>query len=144
MDKAFIEELVALMRRTGLVELEYAEGGNRVKLRLPEAARSAAPANPGATPDEAKPEPGPVSGQILHRAGMAGVFYRAAEPGAEPYVSPQDTVAEGQTLALIEAMKMMVPVTAEAAGIVAEIHIDNGAAVAMGDALVTLKPVEAP
>lgn len=136
MDEAEIDALVALMRRHGLAELEHEAEGRRLKLVLADgvvAAETPAPA----------PEPGPpaapASGRAEIRAGMPGHFYRAPAPDAAPYVQVGDRVEPGQTLALLEAMKMLTPVEAEAAAEVLEIHVENAAPVARGDLLFTLK-----
>lgn len=136
MDTTEIEALVALMRRHGIAELEHEAGGQRLRLRLDDVAPVAATSAPVA---EAAPAPAP--GEIEVRAAMAGCFYRAPDPSASPFVDPGDRVAAGQTLALLEAMKMMTPVEADSPGIVSEIHAQNGAMVARGELLFTLAPV---
>ena len=72
---------------------------------------------------------------------MVGVFYRSPEPGAEPFVEVGDTVAAGQTLCLLEAMKLFNELKADAAGVVRGIHADNAQAVEYGQLLFELEPV---
>jgi acetyl-CoA carboxylase biotin carboxyl carrier protein len=72
---------------------------------------------------------------------MVGVFYRAPQPGAEPFVSEGDTVRPGQQVAIIEVMKLMVPVEADRAGRVVEILVDDASPVEHGQPLLLLAPV---
>ena len=75
---------------------------------------------------------------------MVGVFYRASRPGAPPFVEEGDAVAPGQTLCILEAMKLMNEIKAEIAGIVRQIHVGNAEAVEYGQLLLELEPVVAP
>ncbi len=72
---------------------------------------------------------------------MIGVFYRAAEPGAAPFVEIGEAVAAGQTLCLLEAMKLFNELKAETSGVVREIHVENGQPVEFGQLLFELEPV---
>ncbi len=72
-------------------------------------------------------------------AETVGVFYRAPEPGAAPFVAVGDPVRAGQQVGIIEAMKLMIPVTAAREGVVAEILVDNGDAVEHGQALIVFE-----
>jgi acetyl-CoA carboxylase biotin carboxyl carrier protein len=72
---------------------------------------------------------------------MVGTFYRAPSPGAAPFVSEGDAVAAGQTLCILEAMKLMNEVKAEVEGIVRAIHAQNADAVEYGQLLFELEPV---
>ena len=71
---------------------------------------------------------------------MVGTFYRAAQPGAPPFVEEGDGVAPGQTLCILEAMKLMNEVKSEIEGIVRTIHVQNGQAVEFGQPLFDLEP----
>ncbi len=73
-------------------------------------------------------------------APTVGVFYRAPEPSAAPFVSPGDTVVSGQQIGIVEAMKLMIPVEADRAGRIREILPENGASVEYGERLFTLLP----
>ena len=75
---------------------------------------------------------------------MVGVFYRAPDPGAPAFVDVGDTVVPGQTLCLLEAMKLFNELKAESAGVVRTIHAENGQAVEYGELLFELEPVLAP
>lgn len=72
---------------------------------------------------------------------MVGTFYAAGSPGAAPYVSVGDTVAEGQVLCILEAMKLMNEITAEEAGVIREVAVTNASAVEYGTVLFYYEPV---
>jgi acetyl-CoA carboxylase biotin carboxyl carrier protein len=106
------------------------------------------PAPAAATADLAPPpaggpaapmaEPADEGDGILMSSPMVGTFYRAPSPDAAPFVEIGDTVAQGQTVAMIEAMKLFNPITAEHPGIVAAVLAENGQAVEFGQALLRL------
>jgi acetyl-CoA carboxylase biotin carboxyl carrier protein len=75
-------------------------------------------------------------------AHMVGVFYRAPEPGAQPFVDVGDVIEPGQQVGIIEAMKLMMPVEADLAGRVVEVLAANGAPVEYGDRLLAIEPVD--
>jgi acetyl-CoA carboxylase biotin carboxyl carrier protein len=75
---------------------------------------------------------------------MVGVFYRASQPGAPPFVELGDVVAAGQTLCMLEAMKLFNELKADVDGYVRAIHVDNGQAVEFGTLLFELEPVVSP
>jgi acetyl-CoA carboxylase biotin carboxyl carrier protein len=75
-------------------------------------------------------------------AQMVGVFYRSAEPGAEPFVKVGDTVALGQQVGIIEAMKLMIPVEADAAGRITEVLVQDNGSVEYGDRLFAIEPID--
>ncbi|WP_043840756.1 acetyl-CoA carboxylase biotin carboxyl carrier protein [Amycolatopsis taiwanensis] len=79
---------------------------------------------------------------VVVRAPLVGTFYTAPQPGAPPFVSAGDTVEKGQTLAIIEAMKLMNPLLAECAGTVEKVLVPNGEAVEFDQALIVLAPGE--
>ena len=138
-DEAAVRKLAQLLTETGLTEIEY--GGNGWSLRVvrqPAPAMVSAPAStlaaPAATaaPAEIK-RSGDQPGAI--KSPMVGTVYLASEPGAAPFVKPGDKVREGQTLMIIEAMKVMNPIPAPRAGTVAEIAVANGEPVEFGQLL---------
>ena len=93
-------------------------------------------------PDTREPVPSPeTNGFVRVEAPMVGVFYRASQPGAPPFVEEGDTVAPGQTLCILEAMKLMNEIKADAAGIVRAIHVRNAEPVEYGQLLFELEPV---
>jgi acetyl-CoA carboxylase biotin carboxyl carrier protein len=81
----------------------------------------------------------PAPGRVL-TAPAVGVFYRAPEPGADPFVSEGDTVTVGQQVAIVETMKLMIPVEAELAGRIVEVLKKDGEPVEYGEALFALAP----
>lgn len=94
----------------------------------------AGPAAGASNADALGPTEPPTSGHRV-TSPMVGTFYRASSPGAAAFVSVGDSVAEGQTLCVIEAMKLMNEIPADKAGVVKEILVENGKAVEFGQAL---------
>lgn len=136
MDKDFIAGLIAIVERSAVAELDYSEGDRRIRIigrRGPSG--SAGPpivvVEPAAYTEERKDH------RII--AGITGLFHRSPAPGAAPFVSVGDDVEEGQTLALLEAMKMLTPVEADLAGQVASIDAADGATVERGALLFTIR-----
>ena len=93
--------------------------------------------------DFAQPSTPPADGFVRVEAPMVGVFYRAPQPGAPPFVEEGETVAPGQTLCILEAMKLMNEIKADADGIVRAIHVGNAEPVEFGQLLFELEPVGA-
>jgi len=86
--------------------------------------------------------PAPPNDDVIRvEAPMVGTFYRAAQPGAPPFVEEGDAVTPGQTLCILEAMQLMNEVKAEVEGVVRTIHVQNGQSVEYGQALFDLEPV---
>ena len=102
------------------------------------AAVAASPADDGELP---LPPPPRADGLTRIEAPMVGVFYRAPQPGAPPFVQEGDTVTQGQTLCILEAMKLMNEIKADQAGIVRGIHVRNADPVEFGQLLFELEPV---
>jgi acetyl-CoA carboxylase biotin carboxyl carrier protein len=135
-DPETIRALARLLEETGLSEIEVAEGSRHVRVaRSPRSATVVAP-------PPASPAPAPVP--ALGAAGtavaspMVGTVYLSPEPSAPPFVRVGDTVAEGQTLLLIEAMKVMNPIRAPRAGRIAEVRVANARPVEFGEVLMIL------
>jgi oxaloacetate decarboxylase (Na+ extruding) subunit alpha len=139
-----IRELVRIVQETGIGEVTIEESGMRVSIRsTPE---TAAPAGGPAQPVEAEesdlaPAAPPANGLVRIEAPMVGTFYRAPEPGAPPFVEEGSPVAPGQTLCILEAMKLMNEVKADIEGIVRAIHVENAQPVEFGQLLFELEPV---
>jgi acetyl-CoA carboxylase biotin carboxyl carrier protein len=91
---------------------------------------------------ESAPELPAADPALVLAAQAVGVFYRAPEPGADPFVSEGDTVVAGQQVAIIEAMKLMIPVEAEHSGRITEVLKDDGQAVEYGEPLFALAASE--
>jgi acetyl-CoA carboxylase biotin carboxyl carrier protein len=144
---AFVQELADILESAGLVELEYET--EEVSIRLSRASSVAAPvmtATPVAAPaaPAASPAPSDAPVDAANHPGavtspMVGTAYLAPEPGASDFVKEGDSVKEGQTLLIIEAMKVMNPITAPKAGVVKSIIISNAQPVEYGEALVIIE-----
>jgi len=144
-----IREIVRIVQDSGVGEVTIEDAGLRVTVRrTPEtgedavAAPSASPPAPEEETTAAAPPAPPFDpGVIRVEAPMVGTFYRASSPGAPPFVEEGDAVGAGQTLCILEAMKLMNEVKAEQEGLVTRIHPENGQPVEYGQLLFELEPV---
>src|SRR6478752_4154585 len=138
-----IREVVRIVQETGIGEITIEEDGMRVSVRRTLDAPVAAAAPPTSpTEDQALPPIGPRDDDFVRiESPMVGTFYRAPAPGAAAFVEIGDPVASGQTLCILEAMKLMNEVKAEREGIVRAIHVDNAQPVEYGQLLFELEPV---
>jgi oxaloacetate decarboxylase alpha subunit len=143
-----IRELVRIVQESGVAEIAIEEAGMRVSVRRreePEAATAPTPAPSAPTPSDLatlQPAGEPAAdGFVRVEAPMVGTFYRAASPGAPPFVEEGAPVARGQTLCILEAMKLMNEIKAELDGVVRRIHVANGDAVEFGQLLFEIEPV---
>ena len=138
-DDALVRKLAALLTDTGLTEIEYEVGEQRIRVSrggvtsvamapAPSAATSVAA--PAATPE------GPPAGAVT--SPMVGTAYAATEPGATPFVKVGDKVSKGQTLLIIEAMKVMNPIPAPHGGTVLNILFGDGRPVEYGEVLMVV------
>ena len=140
-----IRELVRIVQESGVGEIEIEDEGMRVSVRRAD--------EPGSLPSPASvgvavAEPGAedeltvaAAETIRVESPMVGVFYRAPQPGAPPFVEVGDVVAAGQTLCVLEAMKLFNELKADADGRIRSIHADNGQAVEFGTLLFELEPL---
>jgi oxaloacetate decarboxylase alpha subunit len=137
-----IREVVRIVQETGVGEITIEEDGMRVSVR-----RTAEPAYlqaaPAAAAGDQEPEPVQPLDDALVRveSPMVGTFYRAPAPGAASFVEIGDPVAAGETLCILEAMKLMNEVKSEIEGIVRKIHVGNGDPVEFGQLLFELEPI---
>ena len=142
-----IRELVRIVQETGIGEVTIEESGLRVSVRSTEDREFVPPASdsPLAAEDESATEPVMPSSNGLVRieAPMVGTFYRAPEPGAAPFVEEGQPVGPGQTLCILEAMKLMNEVKSDVEAIVRAIHVENAQPVEYGQLLFELEPVVA-
>ena len=140
-----IRELVRIVQESGVGELSIEEAGMRVSVRRTEDRAPETVADSVSLSSPTEPEPAPVSppsdGAVRVEAPMVGTFYRAPQPGAPPFVQEGDTVARGQTLCILEAMKLMNEVKAEVEGTVRSINVENGDSVEYGQLLFELEPL---
>ena len=142
-----IREIVRIVQESGVGEVTIEESGMRVSVRrTPEQLEPQLAAGvPQLDASEGEPMPVPeADGVVRVEAPMVGVFYRAAQPGAPPFVEEGETVAAGQTLCILEAMKLMNEIKADSAGIVRAIHVGNAEPVEFGQLLFELEPVGSP
>ena len=98
--------------------------------------------SPSLASEEAQASLQREAGLIEVIAPMVGIFYRAPAPGAEPFVKPGDVVAPGDTLCILEAMKLMNEIEAEIGGEVAAVEVENGQLVEFGQLLIKLRPLK--
>jgi oxaloacetate decarboxylase alpha subunit len=140
-----IKELVRIVQETGIGEVTIEESGMRVSVRRTEdrAPVQVSDTAPLAPPDETEPPAGLPSpnGIVRVEAPMVGTFYRAPQPGAPPFVEEGQPVAAGQTLCILEAMKLMNEVKADVDSIVRSILVENAQPVEFGQLLFELEPV---
>jgi acetyl-CoA carboxylase biotin carboxyl carrier protein len=145
MDLRKIKTLIDLVQQSGIAELEITEGEERVRISrsgAPAAAPAVAPvampavaAAPIAAPAaEPVAEPAVPEGEVL-KSPMVGTFYRAASPGAKPFVDVGQTVKAGETVCIIEAMKLLNEIEADRDGVIKTILVENGQPVEYGQPL---------
>ncbi len=139
-----IRELVRIVSESEIVELEVETGSLRVAIRKARRnasapAPQALPPAPPAAPEERPPE-APPSRWIPITAPMVGTFYRAPSPESPPFVNEGDRVSPGQTVCIVEAMKMFNEIPSEVGGRVVRILVENGAPVEYGQPLMLIDP----
>lgn len=151
MDIRKVKKLIELLDESGIAEIEITEGDDAVRISrypqggqvvhaavapTPAPAPAAAPA-PAQEPSASAPAPAQAEEESGYEvaAPMVGTFYSAASPGAAPFVQVGDRVNEGDTLCIIEAMKMMNQIEAEVSGTIKSIRVQNGDAVEYGQTL---------
>jgi acetyl-CoA carboxylase biotin carboxyl carrier protein len=146
MDLRKLKTLIDLVQNSGISELEISEGEEKIRIAkqlatpapttvmLGAAAPAAAPASPA--PAAAAPAaPPPVPEGHVVKSPMVGTFYRSGSPGAPSFVEVGQTVKAGETLCIIEAMKLMNEIEADASGTVKEVLVENGQPVEFGQPL---------
>jgi acetyl-CoA carboxylase biotin carboxyl carrier protein len=144
-DKQLIRELASLLDETGLTEIEWkhADGHVRVARTVTMAAPAAAAPAPAAGAAPAQPAAATEADLSSHAGAvvspMVGTVYVASEPGAAPFVKVGDTVSEGQTLMIVEAMKTMNPIPAPRSGKVTQVLVTNEQPVEFGQALLIVE-----
>ncbi|MGE5466110.1 MAG: acetyl-CoA carboxylase biotin carboxyl carrier protein [Ignavibacteria bacterium] len=146
MDLRKLKTLIDLVQNSGISELEISEGEEKIRIAkhlaptaqttvmLPSAAPVAAPVAPAAAPAPAEAAPAQPEGKVL-KAPMVGTFYRSGSPGAAPFVEVGSSFKQGDTLCIIEAMKLMNEIEAEASGTIKAILVENGQPVEYGQPL---------
>jgi len=153
MDLRKLKKLIDLVQESGIAELEITEGEERVRIARggavtvtplgAAAVASAAPAPAASAPGTAAPAAAPAAGAApgpgaeghAVKSPMVGTFYRAPAPDAKPFIEVGGAVKEGQIICVIEAMKLMNEIEADASGTVKAILVENGQPVEYGQAL---------
>jgi len=141
LDLRKLKKLIDLVQESGIAELEITEGEERVRIARGGAVTVAqapvvavtAPAAPAPVPASAE-APTAGDGHAM-KSPMVGTFYRAPSPDAKPFVEVGQVVKEGQTMCVIEAMKLMNEIEADASGTVKAVLVENGQPVEYGQAL---------
>jgi oxaloacetate decarboxylase alpha subunit len=141
-----IREIVRIVQESGVGEVTIEDDDLRVSVRRSDEQLDRLPRAPEEAPLALEePEPAPVEpradGLVRVEAPMVGTFYRAPQPGAPPFVEEGDPVAPGQTLCILEAMKLMNEVKADVEGIVRAIYVENAQPVEYGQLLFELEPL---
>jgi oxaloacetate decarboxylase (Na+ extruding) subunit alpha len=139
-----IRELVRIVQETGIGEVTIEEAGMRVSVRRTDERPTAlAPADTSLAGDELADSETPVApanGMVRVEAPMVGTFYRAPQPGAPPFVEEGQPIGAGQTLCILEAMKLLNEVKSDVEGVVRAIHVENAQPVEFGQLLFELEP----
>lgn len=151
MDLRKLKTLIDLVAESGISELEITEGEGKVRivkspygpagLQFPmplAGAAAAAPVAAAVPPPAPAAAPEPPAGHMV-KSPMVGTFYRSAQPGAEPFVSVGSEVKEGDTLCIIEAMKLMNEIEADKSGTIKAVLADNGSPVEFGQPLFVIE-----
>ncbi|WP_068075944.1 acetyl-CoA carboxylase biotin carboxyl carrier protein [Novosphingobium lentum] len=143
-DSALVRELAELLGETGLSEIEVEDGHRKIRVARTMTAVAAAPvayaAPAAAAPAASAAAPAPVADPHANavKSPMVGTVYLSAEPGSTPFVSVGQAVKAGETLVIVEAMKVMNTITAPAAGTVKAILVENAQPVEYDQPLVVI------
>ena len=157
MDLRKLKTLIDLVSESNVSELEITEAEGKVRIvksapvgaAVPVTYAMAPASNPAApvvavpavevaaTPVAAAPEAAPAGHTV--KSPMVGTFYRASSPGAKPFVEIGDTIKEGETICIVEAMKILNEIEADKSGTVTRILVENGQAVEYGQPLFVIE-----
>lgn len=147
MDIRKVKKLIELLDESGIAEIEITEGEESVRISrysqnapapvpvMAAPAPAAPAAAPAASPAPAAEAAEPEETGFRVNAPMVGTFYASSSPGSAPYVQVGDRISEGDTLCIIEAMKMMNQIEADVSGIIKSIRVQNGEPVEYGQTL---------
>ena len=143
-DIKLVRDLAAILEKAGLTEIEVEDGDRKIKVArgggtfvsAPAAYAPPAPAAAAAAPEAAVATVDDHAG--AQKSPMVGTAYLAAEPGADNFISVGDKVVVGDTLLIVEAMKVMNPITSETAGTVKAILVENGQPIEYDQPLVVI------
>lgn len=145
MDLRKLKKLIDLVEESGIAELELTEDGEKVRISrnftssghqhaAPQMHYAVAPPTQATQPATETETPAAETGHTV-KSPMVGTFYRSSSPDAKAFVEVGDTVAVGDTLCIIEAMKLLNEIESDKAGVVKKILVDNGLAVEYGEPL---------
>lgn len=145
MDLRKLKKLIDLVEESGIAELEITEGEEKVRISRTGQAAPVAMVTPAAVaapaaaaaPAAEPAAPAQPEGHTL-KSPMVGTFYRASAPGAKPFVEVGQTVTEGETVCIIEAMKLLNEIEADRSGVVKAVLVDNGQPVEYGHPLMII------
>ncbi len=147
MDLRKLKTLIDLVADSGIAELEVTEGEDKVRIAKFSPAPTAAPAGPAAAVQLAapsSPSAAPAAAEEVPaghvvKSPMVGTFYRSPSPGSPSFVELGTTVKPGDTLCIIEAMKLLNEIEAEVGGIIKQVLVENGQPVEYGQALFVIE-----
>ena len=150
-DTRLVRRLAAILTDTGLTEIEVERGDLKIRVAravtvaaqaapayAPLPAAPVAPTAPAAAPSQAITNEALPPGELI-KSPMVGTVYMQPQPGASPFIKVGDTVAAGQTLLIIEAMKTMNPIPAPKAGVVRAVLVEDGQPVEFGEPLAVIE-----
>ena len=143
-DGDLIRKLADLLRETGLTEVEFAEGERRIRVTRQTTVAAVSVAAPVAAaaapaPNAARPGGAPLVPPGAVTSPMVGTAYIAPEPGAAPYARVGEQVKAGQTVLIIEAMKVMNPIKAPRSGTVTQVFVSDAQPVEFGEVLLIIE-----
>ena len=141
MDLRKVKKLIELVEESGINELEVANGDESIRISMGRPllpAQASAPTVVTTPPQPPAAEAAPVAAANAINAPMAGTFYRAPSPEADPYVEVGTQVSAGDVVCIIESMKMMHEIRTAQAGKIRDISVANGTPIGTGDALFVL------
>ncbi len=152
MDLRKLKKLIDLVEESGIAELEITEGEEKVRISRSPSGHAqfgpggSAPAQPAiaATPQSTAVTPATAAAQILPeghilKSPMVGTFYRSSAPGANAFVEVGQTVKEGETLCIIEAMKLLNEIESDKSGVIKAVLVENGQPVEYGESLFVIE-----
>ncbi len=147
MDLCKLKKLIDLVEESGISELELTEGEEKVRISRnlpqgqsvmhyaqPQMIQQAAPAAPAAAAAPVEAAPAAIEGHVV-KSPMVGTFYRSPSPDAKSFVDIGSSVAVGDTLCIIEAMKLLNEIESDHAGVIKAILVENGQPVEYGEPL---------
>jgi len=146
MDIRKVKKLIELLEESGIAEIEIHEGEESVRISrqsqgvaaMPVAAAPVAAPAPVAAAPAAASAPEEISGHVV-KSPMVGAFYRASSPGSKPFVEIGDQVKVGDTLCIIEAMKLLNQIEADKSGVIKKILVENGQPVEYNEPLFVIE-----